>query len=195
MNKRVFLSVLVLLALFVSFVPSAARAADILGNHSTEGHLIGESDQYEITTGKHSSWPYVMYRYQEGFITDPHITFRFRCDECPVCDAKLPYWHVDKIGISAGVNDYKYNCTACLTRVTYRSYNAAEGASFTSYAWTGNFGSPIIGRTTQVVDGIVDLCSRFASLIVANWLTIIIIAIPLIGVGLAFVIRLIKKNK
>ena len=196
MSKRVFLSFLVLLALLVSFVPSAARAAEhipysVIVNNSYRSTL-GEYS-YRLLPGERYS-KYMTNQQAIGAYSTLPISYHYypsAYDGCYIC-------HSDDYSYSCYVDDdkdgyvYCLDCTSCNTHIkslTY--YEDGEWYIFT----TGVVGSPFIGSVSVFISGIMGFFKRFASFIVANWFTFVLVALPLIGVGITLVIRLVKKNK
>lgn len=205
MSKRVFLSFLVLLALFVVLLPSAAEASPsdaTFYDYSTGRTLAGEPDIHVINK-TYRQWAEWMYNYQQNPSSNP-LHGGFSADVCPVCGAGIDYWHVDYISGNEPANPgstthrpyvgYSFNCSACHSSLTYKYFRVYDNIQDV-VKWTGTFGSPYMGNMNSFIIGMMGLINKFASFIVANWLIFVLVVIPLIGFGLTLVISLIKKNK
>ncbi len=196
-----FLFVALLLAVFsVLFLPSAAEASPSNASfydNTTGRTLAGEPDIHAIIK-KYRNWAEWMYNYQQNPASDPHAHSGFSADVCPVCGAGIDSWHVN---YTSG-NDYLYskyrpyvayhfNCSSCRTSLTYKYYRYYDSI-VDVVVWTGSFGSPLIGRTTQVVDFSGNLVKQFLNFILNNSFVLVIVAIPIFGICLSLVLRFKK---
>lgn len=181
--KRVAIVLFIVLITCTVAVPCFARSDY---DHATEKHLPGEPDQCEV-----ARWSLVR-GCVRSYLGDSPSYLPENYIYCIVCSAPQSYWTCEII--NAGKNNgyyYDFHCSACLSDLRMHCRYTDENSYFTYPSELyGEYGSPFLGHATQILDSIKSFSNTFLSFIVSNWLTLVIIAVPLISLGLTFVFKL-----